>query len=72
MDMVKGFSFMSEDGVIVRIEETPERERVILSMSRAGKVETASLDKDMFEAFMDLHYHLTVHSKKMKEEGDAA
>ena len=65
MDLIKGFSFVSEDGVHVRIEETPEHESIVLSLFREGKTETARLDKDMFEAIADLKYKITLnHSTK--------
>lgn len=61
MEFAKGYSFVSEDGVIIRLEETPERERIILSLSRNGKVETASLNQDMFNELCGLKYDLKVH-----------
>jgi hypothetical protein len=68
MELVTGYSFTSEDGVSVRIEETPERERVVLSLIREGKAETASLNREMFNAFMDLKYKLTVNLAKAEKE----
>lgn len=61
MEFAKGYSFVSEDGVIIRLDETPERERIILSLSRNGKVETASLNHDMFKELCGLKYDLQVH-----------
>lgn len=55
-----GYSFVSEDGVFVRVEETPERERVILSLFRNSKTETASINKDMFDALMELRYKIDI------------
>lgn len=71
MELVKGFSFTSEDGVSVRIEETPERERAVLSLSREGKVETASLNKEMFTAFMELKYKMEVNDRVRAEKEEA-
>ena len=59
-----GYSFVSEDGVHVRIEETPERERIILSLVRDGRVETASLNSAMFSAFMELMWNLVIRAEK--------
>jgi hypothetical protein len=71
MELDKSYSFVSEDGVHIRLEETPERESIVLSMMRAGKVETASLNYEQFKALMDLQYKLTVHRKKDTETGDS-
>jgi len=60
MELTKGYTLVSEDGVHVRIEETPERERVILSLCREGKTETASLNREMFNAVMELRYSLDI------------
>lgn len=68
MDLVKGFSFISTEGVCVRLEEVPERDKVILSLARDGETTTATLDKTMFEAFMDLKYSLTVNRFPAKQE----
>jgi hypothetical protein len=67
VELVKGYSLVSEDGVYIRVEETPERERVILSLFRDGKTETASLNKEMFDALFDLKYKMEVHGKAEKE-----
>lgn len=64
MELVTGYTLTSEDGVFVRLEETPEREAVILSLSRNGKVETASLNKEMLEAIMELRYKLNINRKE--------
>ena len=66
--LVQGYSFISEDGVSVRIEETPERERIVLSLMRDGIVETASLNKAMFDALTDLRYHMDIKGGGDKEE----
>ena len=70
MELIKGFSFMSEDGCSVRLEETPERERIVLSLFRQGKTETASLNKDMFDALMDLRYKLDVNRAKAEKDDE--
>jgi len=67
MELVKGYSLVSEDGVYIRVEETPEQKRIILSLSRDGKTETASLNKEMFDALFDLKYKMEVHYE-LKEE----
>ena len=70
--MSKSYSFVSEDGVFVRLEETPERERIILSLSREGKVETASLSKSMFDSIMELRYNLDVKRPRSENKEEEA
>ena len=71
--LMKGFSLVSEDGAFVRIEETPERERVILSIFRDGKTETASLNKEMFDALLVINYKIDVsYPKKSKTTVEAS
>lgn len=74
--VVRGYTLMSEDGVTVRLEETVKRESIVLSLCRGGKVETASLNKDMFDALMELRYNIDVYRPKPpkgeKEEAVAA
>ncbi len=62
------YSMMSEDGVSIRIEETIDGKSVVLSLVREGRVETASLNKDQFEAFFDLKYKFNLIKSEEKEE----
>lgn len=71
MDFIKGFTLVSEDGVFVRFEETPEKDRVILSLTRGLRVETASLNKEMVEAIGSVDYKLDVHYSTQKVSDDS-
>ena len=69
MELVRGYSLVSEDGVRVAVEETQARESVILSMTDlAGSRREASLNKEMFDALFDLKYKMEVKRKAEKEE----
>lgn len=71
MELAKSYSFISVDGVNVRVEETPGREVVILSLCRDGKMETAAINKEMFDLFFDLRYKMEVRHTKTAEKEDA-
>lgn len=71
MELVKGFSFVSENGVSVRIEETPKRELLVLSLSGDGKEVSASLNYEMFMAITDLKYKIDVQRPAIIEKEDA-
>lgn len=66
-NVTRGYTLTSADGVFVRIEETIEREEVVLSLSRAGHLETARLTKTQFDALVDLKYRIELHDPKDKE-----
>jgi len=69
MDLAKSYSFKSKDNVHVQISETPERESVKLYLTTAeGNMVSASLDKEMFDAFFDLRYKVEVNTPAEKEE----
>jgi hypothetical protein len=68
MELAKSYSLISEDGVCVCVSETMEQERVVLSLTRKGITETASLNEEMFDALFDLKYKMEVHGKTEKEE----
>jgi len=71
MELAKSYSLMSEEGIEIRVAETPNREGVILSVSdKVGVVVSASLNKEMFDALFDLKYKMEVHRKAEKEGDD--
>ena len=68
MELVRGYSLVSEDDVNIQVLETPERESVFLILTKAGVTAKASLNKEMFEALFDLKYKVEVHTPAEKEE----
>lgn len=63
----RAYTLTSEDGVFVQVSETPEREEVVLSLSRVGHLETARLTKAQFDALVDLRYRVELTEPKEKE-----
>ena len=68
MELVRGYSLVSEDGVNIQVSETPGRESVLLILAKAGATATASLNKEMFDALFDLKYKVEVNTPAEKEE----
>ncbi len=70
--LLKGYTLVSEDGVFVRLEETIERDQIVISLLRDKNVETARLTKEQFNAFSDLRYSFSFKEKDQKEGEDAS
>jgi hypothetical protein len=64
--VTKGFTFISDEGVFIRVEETTDREGIVLSLTRNGRVETAWLNKAQWEALVDLKYKVDVYYPKAR------
>jgi hypothetical protein len=56
--VLTSYTILSEDGVFLRAEENPERDQIVISLTRDGKVETARLNYDQWEALHELRYKL--------------
>ncbi len=62
------YTILSEDGVHLRCEETPERDQIVISLSRQGKIETARLSFDEWDALHEMRYKLECVKNEVKEE----
>lgn len=56
--LTKSYSLQGSDGAILRIEETPERLEIVVSISRhdngKSNIETVRLNKEQFDAYGEL------------------
>ncbi len=62
--LLTSYTIVSEDGVFVRLEETLERDQVVLSLTRDGKVETARLNFEQLKALYTVEYKLQCNEAK--------
>lgn len=71
-DVVRGYTLRSKDGVLIRIEETPGREEIVLVLQPKGgnivcNIISARLDKKQWDALVDLKYRVEIHEQRSKE-----